>query len=176
MACGIFCCGVRAFLSLLSWCAGSRVCGLSCPTACGILVPWPAIEPMPPALEGRFLTTGPPGKSLYHHFYLRKRECSSQVLTLSCALGEPLATQEWLEHRPCFMWPLHQWRRRVQKSKPSHSHLPLPACDPTILLWVNSEVHSQSLRDSHKWEVKREAKLIQKWYILSPSDREVSCY
>ena len=38
--------------------------GLSCPMACGILVPQPGIEPAPPTLEGRFLTTGPPGKSL----------------------------------------------------------------------------------------------------------------
>ena len=37
--------------------------GLSCPVACGIFVPSPGIEPTPPALEGRFLTTGPPGKS-----------------------------------------------------------------------------------------------------------------
>ena len=37
-------------------------CGLSCPAACGILVPWPGIEPASP-LEGGFLTTGPPGKS-----------------------------------------------------------------------------------------------------------------
>ena len=33
-------------------------------TACGILVAQPGIEPMSPALESRFLTTGPPGKSL----------------------------------------------------------------------------------------------------------------
>ena len=31
--------------------------------ACGILAPWPGIEPVPPALEGEVLTTGPPGKS-----------------------------------------------------------------------------------------------------------------
>ena len=36
---------------------------LSCPVACGILFPGPEIEPMFPALAGRFLTTGPPGKS-----------------------------------------------------------------------------------------------------------------
>ena len=35
--------------------------GLSCPTACGILVPQPGTEPVFLALEGRFLTTGPPG-------------------------------------------------------------------------------------------------------------------
>ena len=38
--------------------------GLSCPAACGILVPRTGIKPMPPALEGGFFTTGPPGKSL----------------------------------------------------------------------------------------------------------------
>ena len=36
---------------------------LICSMACGLLLPWPEIEPMSPALQGRFLTTGPPGKS-----------------------------------------------------------------------------------------------------------------
>ena len=36
---------------------------LSCSVACGILVPQPGIEPMSPALQGGFLTTGPLGKS-----------------------------------------------------------------------------------------------------------------
>ena len=46
--------------------AGSVVVahGLSCPVACGILVPRPGIEPVSPALQDGFLTTGPPGKSL----------------------------------------------------------------------------------------------------------------
>ena len=79
---------VRSLLRFLSSCGarapgrvGSVVCGmrglllrhtssvvvargLSCPTACGILVPQPGIEPTSPALEGRFFTTGSPGKSL----------------------------------------------------------------------------------------------------------------
>ena len=38
--------------------------GLTCPTACGILVPQPGIEPMSSALERGFLTTGPPGEPL----------------------------------------------------------------------------------------------------------------
>ena len=33
------------------------------PEACGILAPQPGIEPAPPALEGKVLTTGLPGKS-----------------------------------------------------------------------------------------------------------------
>ena len=31
--------------------------------ACGILAPWPGIEPAPPALEGEIITIGLPGKS-----------------------------------------------------------------------------------------------------------------
>ena len=38
--------------------------------ACGILVPPPGIEPMSPALQGGFLTTGPLGKSLFFVFIL----------------------------------------------------------------------------------------------------------
>ena len=36
--------------------------GLNCSAACGILVPPPGIESKSPALQGGFLTTGPPGK------------------------------------------------------------------------------------------------------------------
>ena len=38
--------------------------GLNCPVACGILAPRPGIGPVPPAMEGKVLTTGPPGMSL----------------------------------------------------------------------------------------------------------------
>ena len=62
-----------AVLGLLSSCGTQAleregpvvvVHGLSCPVACGILVPRPGIEPLSPSLEGGFLTSGPPGKSL----------------------------------------------------------------------------------------------------------------
>ena len=33
------------------------------PELCGILAPWSEVKPVPPALEGDFLTTGPPAKS-----------------------------------------------------------------------------------------------------------------
>ena len=38
----------------------AEVNGFSHLAAAGILVPWPGTEPMSPALEGEFLTTGPP--------------------------------------------------------------------------------------------------------------------
>ena len=44
--------------------------GLSCPVAWEILVPQPGIEPMSPALEGGFIATGSPGKSLKVYFFL----------------------------------------------------------------------------------------------------------
>ena len=45
--------------------AGSAVVvlGVCWPMACGILVPQPGTEPAAPALQGRFITTRPPGKS-----------------------------------------------------------------------------------------------------------------
>ena len=55
VACRIFCCSL--------WVSLAVVCGLSCPAASGILVPQPGIELVSPALEGRFLTTGPLRKS-----------------------------------------------------------------------------------------------------------------
>ena len=44
--------------------------GLSCPVAWGILVPRPGIEPVSLALEGGFLATGSPGKSLKVYSFL----------------------------------------------------------------------------------------------------------
>ena len=43
--------------------------GLSRPTASGILIPWPGIKPVFPALADRFLTTWPPRKSLLSGIY-----------------------------------------------------------------------------------------------------------
>ena len=45
----------------LLWCTSGWGVVLSCPAACGILVPQPGIEPGSRALEGGFLTTEPPG-------------------------------------------------------------------------------------------------------------------
>ena len=78
----------RMVPGLLLWSVGSRahrlsrlnscgtlaslvaVHGRSCPMACGILVTQPGIEPASLALEGRFLTTGPPGKSFPSYSFL----------------------------------------------------------------------------------------------------------
>ena len=46
--------------------------------ACGILAPWPGIEPALPALEGEVLTTGPPGK--YQELILEHIFCVGEYL------------------------------------------------------------------------------------------------
>ena len=46
------------------------VCGLSRHAALWILVSQPGMEPVSPALDGRFLTAGPLGRSLILYFYL----------------------------------------------------------------------------------------------------------
>ena len=87
------------FSSCDTWaleCVGSVVVAhwLSCPAACGILVPCPGIEPTSPVLEGGFLTTGPPRKSL--GFVLEKEAEHVDVLmwlrrldSLSALMGFP---------------------------------------------------------------------------------------
>ena len=54
-------CGTRAAEPV-----GFSSCGVLayCSAACGVLVPGPGIKAASPALQGGFLTTGPPGKSL----------------------------------------------------------------------------------------------------------------
>ena len=62
--CGLWAHGARGLSSRMqhkgSWVV---VLWLHCPAAHGIFLPPPGIEPMSSALEGKLLTTGPPGKS-----------------------------------------------------------------------------------------------------------------
>ena len=59
---GIFHCG--AWTLVVSWMWTSVVLALKLNhlVACRILVPWPGIKPASPALQGRYLPTGPSGK------------------------------------------------------------------------------------------------------------------
>ena len=58
---GLSSCGVQAQLLQRS--------GLRYPTACGILVPGPGIEPTSPTMEGRFLTIGHQGSPYQEVLY-----------------------------------------------------------------------------------------------------------
>ena len=57
----VFCGGAQSSV----WRMSSGSGGLHCPIACGILVSTPGITPTSLALEGRFLTTEPAGKSFH---------------------------------------------------------------------------------------------------------------
>ena len=66
---------------------------LSCLKAYEILVPWPGIDPMSLALEGRFLTSDPPEKS--QHFLLR--------IYLYCCPSRRFIASDTVGHsRECF--------------------------------------------------------------------------
>ena len=64
---------IHLLISLYFCCSGSLqftgslvgAQGLSCPVARGILAPEPGTEPASPALQGRFLMTGPSGEILH---------------------------------------------------------------------------------------------------------------
>ena len=60
-------CGAQ---TLQLWCAGLVVLRQR-----GILVHQPGIEPVSPALEGQFFTTGLPGKSQGYIFHATYSEC-----------------------------------------------------------------------------------------------------
>ena len=47
----------------LTSCGNVEACQFICSGAYGISAPPPGMEPVPPALQGRFLTSGPPGNS-----------------------------------------------------------------------------------------------------------------
>ena len=73
-SCRIFFAPCRSFLaargvSLVARAPVVAVHQLSYPAACGILVPQPGIEPVSSALQGRFLTPGPLGKSCATSLY-----------------------------------------------------------------------------------------------------------
>ena len=59
-----FCC--FGALAVGYWASVVMVHRLSCPAACGILVPGPGMESVSLALAGEFLTTGPAGGSQSH--------------------------------------------------------------------------------------------------------------
>ena len=68
---GLSSCSAQSSLLVVHRLSGSIVCA--------ILVPQPGIEPECPALEGGFLTTGPPGKSHFVYFY--SVACDSSLRT-----------------------------------------------------------------------------------------------
>ena len=99
VACGVFTASRRILCCSRAW-------RLSCSEAGGIFVPQPGIKPMSPALQGRFLTTGPPGKSLLLLQLLRSRpvlvnrDCLNPVIRCS----QPLSSS-WQHPSLAVFWP-----------------------------------------------------------------------
>ena len=101
--------------------------GLNAPTAC-VLVPQPGIEPTSPALEGRFLTAGPAGKSL--NLGLEIQRLSQTILMdPQCSHRDPYNKREaqwcdtWKRRKPWdkagrrLMWPEAETCRQPPESE-----------------------------------------------------------
>ena len=77
--------------------------GRNSPTARGILVHWPRLEPASPELEGRFVTTGPLGKSPPAHLMSQIQDAKWYTTKMSIPLTPDLTppqalpqTKQWL--------------------------------------------------------------------------------
>ena len=113
-----------SFVSVLFWCFSFE--------AYEILAPWPGITPTPRALEGKVLTTGPPGKSLCLDIFFFK--------TLVSVSGKILLGQDIIETvlsfpRLCFF---HKNFSSVQLLKSC-----LTLCNPMDCNIPASPVHHQ---------------------------------
>ena len=64
---------LKSLLNLFQYCFCFVFFFLITHEVCGILASLPGIEPVPPALEGKVSTTGPPEKSLEEQFYKRNQ-------------------------------------------------------------------------------------------------------
>ena len=92
---------------------------LSCPEARGILAPRPGIEPMSPALAGRFLTTGPPGKSCLHFLIRGERRESTSSARVGFLLR--LSTTLRIKATPSQLGDFLIGRRTIFKAMGRHS-------------------------------------------------------
>ena len=115
---------LKSLLNLLQYCFCFMFL-VFWPEACGILVPWPGIEPASPALEGKILTSGCPGKPLdsllpSSEFFPRTPLGPMQVGP--CWMSQNL--QSYLNHRwsqLCLEWRLQLYLDHGPVHSPPHS-------------------------------------------------------
>ena len=142
---GLFHCSTQ---TLQLWCMGSITCGLSFPVACRILVPWPRIEPMSPALEGRYLTAGTREGHLlvWLVWYLRVLFCPAPVFYMPQCLELDFlysrftvsfisVIQVWLPPRYWWLLGVYPWPWRFFWS-PGSCILPLSCSSTDCLISV----------------------------------------
>ena len=94
--CGPF---LKSLLNLLQYCF-CVIFWLFGLEACGILAPWIAIKPIPPALEGEVLTTEPPGKSLWCHVSVSLNLCLVIMGNVAGEIGEGKGNGELMPSVP----------------------------------------------------------------------------
>ena len=101
-----FCSIILLLLLLFFGCTRSLLYGLVCLGACGNLVLSLGIESASPALQGRYLTTGPPVKSLHYCILNNLNVTLSVVLRLKLlCIDWPLNGDGVHDHRHLTVWP-----------------------------------------------------------------------
>ena len=131
------CCSTRdlccILLNLLFWDLGSVVAALwlSCPMACGILVPWPGITPTSPALQGGFLTPGPPGSPhilVVSNFWRMPEALGSWLLLIFKAMNDQISFSQ-SHHYDTTLLPFSLQRplrvpqdHLITQNNPPHTH------------------------------------------------------
>ena len=109
---------------------------LSCPVACGILLPQPGIEPTSSASQDRFLTTGPPGKSWEFQLSLLRNRRESQGGLFASAVLHVSLTHNGQFARDAYVGVvcsalLPEWRESDQISLDSNCCIgPWPVLSP----------------------------------------------
>lgn len=112
----------------------------SCSAACEMLVPQPGTEPMSPALQDGFFTTGQPGKPLLF-FSFQALRCSFGAHISACPHPQP--------HPSIWLWPLSAPSRKFLCSRALRYH---PPSDHSWQLCQRlSSTHSA--QRAHLWNV-----------------------
>ena len=121
-------------------------CGLRCPVACGILVPWPGIKPASPTLHGGFLTTEPPGEPLIGLFWTME-SFLNQHLRLKLDLRNSEKRASLTEENPGARSPpgCPHLRQLTDPPPPRNS---TPVGQLTVSL--SSKIYNNSSRQSHR--------------------------
>ena len=126
--------------------------GLSCSAACGILVTQPGIVPASPALEGGFLTTGPPGKFPSHVFYLYILSFPFHLADSPHTFDDPWVTSHLYIGALCgvgknasvrLQATIHLLLCQNEEGFPLGHHYPqkMPYCSPPIFLMSLEKIH-----------------------------------
>ena len=135
---------------------------LSWPVAFGILVPWPEVDLTSPAFHGRFLTTGPPRKSLWSLLRRQRRTRSWS------SWGDPESTGECVyRHEPsgiccCILPEDTGWFSRIwtkAENWGTSNTRPVPSCQGRFFVCFRNRGSSGQDTERQSQSLKRQKRI-----------------